>query len=820
MAATTILETSSTTAGKRKNVGRSVRRIEDDRLTSGQGIFAEDSRPVGLLYCAILRSPYAHAKILSLDATKARAHPGVFAVITGEDLRKLTDPVSPYLGAPVLHYCLAVDKVRFVGEPVAAVAATSRYVANDAVELIQVEYEPLQPVLDPVEAMDPNSPILFEELRTNVVWERSFEFGQVAEAFERAEITFSHTLRTHRYTSTPLETFICTSRYYPASGILEVTSNTQQAGIMVKHICKALRIGGNRLRMKVPQDVGGGFGLKCGGLPYILITSLLSMESGEPVRWLESRTEHLSAQGHQADCVFAVDAAATGDGELVGLKIKDIVGEGGYLTWASIHNVGKLAALNGNYKVKNIAYSGYAVATNKAPAVPNRGIGKKGMNYIIERTMDKLADVVGISRIEVRRRNLIPKGQFPYETPSGQVYDNSDYKELLSRALSMSRYRRFKDFEQPQARLAGRRLGIGVVCGIEPGTVNFSYHSTGAARPLRSGSAEGAKVKVESTGKVVVLVGSVSNGQGHETAIAQVVSDELQIPIESINVIGEFDSIVNPWTVSSGVYSNKFSAIDLGAVVTAARKVKDKMIKIAAFHLGTSEMEILPEQSTFYNRQDPSKSLTFEEVADIAYNNLLFLPPKLEPGLESVVYYSFPEADVSSPQGKVRSYLTFASSVHVAVVEVDEETGKVYPKEYFIADDSGNMINPMIVEGQIHGNVAAETSAALMEEIVYDDQGQLLTSTFVDYLKPTSMEMLKVQSEFLPTPSPFTVLGTKSVGDGPAIPVISALVSAVEDALSIRVDFLPMTPEKILSLLRNPEKIYANAASVALAGLD
>ncbi|MHB1909322.1 MAG: xanthine dehydrogenase family protein molybdopterin-binding subunit [Nitrososphaerales archaeon] len=782
-------------------MGKSTPRIEDNRLSKGQGTFVDDLKPLGTIYCAILRSPYAHAKLVEIDTRAASDRPEVLAVLSGEDVKKMSDPAPPYLGAPVLHYCMAVDKVRFVGEPVAAVAATNRYAASDALESIKVEYSPLASVMDPLEAMSESAPILFEELRTNLVWNKTFEFGNVDEAFKNADITFHQELRTHRYTSSPLETFACTSWYHPGTQVLEITSNTQQAGIMLKYLCKSLRLKGNRVRMKVPQDVGGGFGIKCGGLPYIAITSLLSMMTERPVSFFETRSEHLTAQGHQADSIFLVEAAAKQSGELTGLKIKDVIGEGGNLTWASIHNVGKLAGINGNYLIKNISYEGYAVATNKAPAVPNRGIGKKGMNYIIERTLDRLADELSISRVEIRKRNFIRKDLFPYATPSGQLYDNSDYSMLLSKVLEISAYEQFKKSDQPNALRNGRYLGIGIACGIEPGTVNFSYHSTGESKPLRSGSAEGAKVKVESTGRVNVLVGSVSNGQGHETAIAQVVSDELGIDISEVNVVGEFDTFVNPWTVSSGVYSNKFSSLDLGAVISAARKVKKKMMMVASRQLQTEERNIVAENGIFYDRMKPEQSTTFEDVADTAYNNLLFLPPGVEPGLEATCFYSFPDADISSAKGKVRSFLTFASSAHAAKVEVDVETGKVNVLGYYIADDCGNMINPMIVEGQIHGNVAAEVSAALMEEIVYDQEGQILTSTFMDYLKPTSMEMVNVESEFVPTPSPFTILGTKSVGDGPAIPVISTMVSAVEDALSpfnIRVKSIPITPEKVL----------------------
>ena len=789
-----------------RNVGRSVQRVEDARLTSGHGRYVDDFKDPNTLFCGILRSPYAHARILSIDVSKAVAHPNVLAVITGSDVREVCDPVPPYLGAPVLHYCLAVDKVRFVGEPVAAVAATDRYSAEDALELIDVEYEKLPIVLDPAEAIKSTSPILFEELRTNVVWHKTFEFGNVNEAFKTAEHTFVHELRLHRYTSTPLETFACTSRFNKATGDLDILSNTQQAGIMFKYLCRGLRMQGNKVRIRVPADVGGGFGIKCGGLPYIWITSLLSIRTGKPVSWFETRTEHLLAQGHCADCVFQIEAASTKEGELIGLKIKDIVGEGGYLTWASIHNVGKLAGINGNYRIRNIQYDGYAVATNKAPAVPNRGIGKKGMNFIIERTMDRLADKLGISRVEVRKRNLIKPDQFPYETPSGQFYDNSDYQRLLQRVLDISQYDLFKSKLQKDARLRGRRLGIGITCGIEPGTVNFSYHSTGTEKPLRSGSAEGAKVKVESTGTVTVMVGSVSNGQGHETAISQIVSDELQIPMSLINVIGDFDTFVNPWTVSSGVYSNKFSALDLGAVITATRKLKEKMIQIAAHQLKTTKEQILLEDGKFVIKTSPDRSATFVDIADTAYNNLLFLPPGMEPGLEAVHYYSFPDADVSSAKGKVRSFLTFASSAHAAIVEVDVDTGKISVERYFIVDDSGNLINPMLVEGQVYGNVAAEVSAALLEEIVYDEDGQLMSSTFVDYLKPTAKEVLNVQSEFISTPSPFTILGTKSVGDGPAIPVLATIASAVEDALSefdVNIDSMPLPPEKVRKAIRH-----------------
>ncbi len=787
-----------------KKVGKSVTRVEDARLTSGRGTYVDDIKHGGTIYCAILRSPYAHAKILKVDASAAKAHQDVLALITGEDVRKLCDPVPPYLGAPVLHYCMAIDKVRFVGEPIAAVAATNRYAAEDALELIETEYEPLPVVLDPMEAMRDESPLLFEELRTNVVWHKTFEFGKVNEAFMEADITFSHELRLHRYTSAPLETFTCISLFNKATGVLDVWSNTQQAGIMFKYLCRGLKLPGNRVRLRVPADVGGGFGIKCGGLPYIWITSLLSMKTGRPVSWFETRTEHLMAQGHCGDSIFQVEAAANSNGELIGLMIRDVVGEGGYLTWASIHNVGKLAGINGNYLVRNIRYDGYAVATNKAPSVPNRGIGKKGMNFIIERTMDKLADKLGIGRVEIRERNLIPSDRFPYETPSGQFYDNSDYGRLLQSVSKISNYAEFKSKLQKEARMRGRYLGIGISCGIEPGTVNFYYHSTGAEKPLRSGSAEGARVKVESTGGVTAMVGSVSNGQGHETAISQVISDELQIPISMINVLGDFDSSQSPWTISSGVYSNKFSSLDLGAVIMATRKLKEKMIDIAAYQLKTTRDKVILDNGKFVDKSSADRCATFEQIADTAYNNLLFLPPGMEPGLEEVHYYSFPEADVSSAKGKVRSFLTFASSAHAALVEVDIETGKVYVEGYFVVEDSGNLINPLLVEGQIHGNVSAEVSAALLEEMVYDSDGQLLSTTFVDYLKPTSKDSFPIHSEFISTPSPFTLLGTKSVGDGPAIPVLSTIASAVEDALSqfgVTINSMPLTPEKVRNLI-------------------
>jgi 2-furoyl-CoA dehydrogenase large subunit len=803
------LATVTVTKTEQRTVGQSIQRVEDTRLTSGRGKFVDDVKLAGTLYCAILRSTYAHAKILKVDASRALANPNVLSVITGDDVRILCDPVPPYLGVPVLHYCLAADKVRFVGEPVAAVAALDRYAAEDALESIEVEYEPLPCVLDPVEAMQDGGPILFEELRTNVVWHKTFEFGKVDESFENADFKFFHELRLHRYTSTPLETFVCTSSFDRGTGSLDVWSNTQQAGIMFKYLCKGLRMNGNRVRMHVPADVGGGFGIKCGGLPYIWITSLLSMKTGRPVSWFETRTEHLLAQGHCGDSVFKIEAAATNDGTLVGLKIKDIIGEGGYLTWASIHNVGKIAGINGNYRIRNIRYDGYAVATNKAPAIPNRGIGKKGMNFIVERTIDKLADKLGMSRIEIRKRNLIGIDQFPYETPSGQFYDPSDYERQLQRLIEISNYHEFKQKIQVEARKKGTFLGLGITCGIEPGVVNFSYHSTGAERPLRSGSAEGAIIKVESTGTVTVMVGSVSNGQGHETAISQVVSDELQIPISDINVVGDFDSFFSPWTVSSGVYSNKFSAIDLGAVITATRKVKEKMSKIAAFQLQTAPDQLVLEKGKFYLKSNPSKSISFVSIADTAYNNLLFLPKGMEPGLEAQHYFSFPEANFSNAKGKVRSYLTFASSAHAAIVDVDLETGKIKVKNYYIVDDSGNLINPMLVEGQIHGNVAAEVSAGLFEEATYDKEGQMISSNFVDYLKPTTKDVINITCEFASIPSPFTILGTKAVGDGPAIPVLSTLASAVEDALApfgVEISSMPLTPEKVRALIVQAKK--------------
>ena len=794
----------------KKWVGQSIKRVEDPKILSGQEKYIDDIVLPKMLYASILRSTYAHAKIKKIDIHKAEKSPGVVTVVTGQDIANMSKPHKPYMGGVMFMdlYPMAVEKTRFVGEPIAAIVATERGLAEDAKELIDVDYEPLEPVSDPEKAMDPSSPIIFESVGSNILWKPVFKFGEPEEAFKNADVIVKEKFELHRYTSSPLEGFGVIANYKSASGELVLWTNTQQMGLMLQPLSQSLGIPGHKIRILEPA-IGGGYGIKCGGINYAILISLLAIKSEHPVKWVEEKMENHLAQGMTAKGIFYSEMALKKDGEITALKIKDIEGEGAYPLWASIYHLGKLSSLNGNYKISNLMLECYSVVTNQAPAIPNRAIGKVGVNYLIERMITRASEKIGIDPINIRKRNFIQLNELPYKTPTGQVYDPADYPAALNKLLKAIDYEKLQE-EQKKLRNQGKYIGIGIACGVEAGTLNFAYHSAGSKRLVRSGAAEGATVKIELTGNILVRVGSVDCGQGHGTAITQVVADELGVSPDDVQFNSEFDSATNPWTVSSGIYGNKFSGLDMSAVIHATRKLREKALKIAGKWLDVNVDMLNVSGGKIFDKQNPDKSISWSELAYIAYGNLIYLPKSEQPGLECTYYYPFPNADAPDSKGRVRTFLTYASSAHAAIVEVDVETGKIKIQRYILVDDSGTIINPAIVEGQIIGNIFHQLSAALYEEMKYDENGQLVTPTYIDYLATTVKESINIETLFMCTPSPFTPLGTKAVGDGPAIPTPATIVNAVEDALTpfgVKINCLHMSPEKIYNLIQKNQSV-------------
>jgi 2-furoyl-CoA dehydrogenase large subunit len=783
-----------------KWVGTAVLRKEDERLVTGRGTFLDDLELAGLLEAAMLRSPHAHARILSVDVSQARTLPGVVAVITGADVESLTNPIRPLIPTRTLvrDFCLATDRVRFVGEPIAAVAAADRATAEDALDLIRVEYEPLPAVVDPEVAITADAPVLYEELGSNVLWHDTLVYGDVEAAFKVADGVLRERFEMQRYASTPLETFGCIAEYERATDEYSFWTNDQRPGLTLGVLAESLRVPQSRLRLRCP-DIGGGFGNKRRPA-YLLVCALLARASGRPVKYLEDRVENLTALMHACGGSIDLELAYRADGTLLGLRVRDLADEGKNLVSPAQHNLIKLGNMTNGYRIQAVQYEAYSVLTNKCPTGANRGIGKPFMCFAMERAMALLARRLELDPAELRLRNYIGPDEMPYTTPSGGQYDSGDYPATLRTALERFGYAGWRDEQARALAAGGPLLGIGIATSVEPAGTNPASYELVTGKRTASGSAEGALVRIEPDGHVRAALGDPPAGQGYETVVAQIVADELGLTPDQVDVARGFDSTTTPWLYLSGNYSNKFSVTDVGAVVGAARRVREKVLRIAAHRLEVAASDLECADGRVFLRGARSRGLTLAEVARTAYQDLLGLPPGEDPGLEARHFHQNPLSTAVDEQRRVRGQLVYANAAHCCVVSVDRRTGQVRILKYVVVHDCGKELNPGIVEGMVHGATAHGIGAALLEEFRYNEHGQLLTASFMDYLKPTTLDVPTIEVDRLEHPSPFTPLGAKGVGEGGAIPGPACVANAVEDALahlSCTIRSLPITPDRV-----------------------
>ena len=794
-----------------KWVGQPVERTEDRVLLTKGGHFIDDLTLSGVAHAAYLRSPYARAKIRHIDISRALDHPGVYAIITGEDVARSTRPQRgrvPLPNSPRV-YAIAYEQVRYVGEPVVGIAAVDRATAEDAADLVHVEYEPLPPVLDPEEALKPDAPLVFEEIGSNVLWHNTFPYGDVEAAFAGADTIVNERVTIHRYSSTPLETFGVMAQYEPAASSFTIWGHTQQPAQDLHVLAAAFGVSPGQIRLIIPP-MGGSFGNKVRPL-FIIAAALLARKAKRPVKWIEDRRESLLALGHAADGIMEMSAAVKADGTLLAIKFRNIENEGAGIDFAGRHNLLMLSNIANCYRLRAISYEGYSVVTNRCPVVANRGIGKPFMCFAVERMMDAVARTLKLDRAEIRFRNFIQPDEFPYDTPGGQTYDSGNYPEMLRTALVRVDYDTLRR-EQVDGRTRGRLLGIGIATAVEPGGSNLSYGMLiSGPSQLLSGQGEAARVRLETDGTATVFTGGLESGQGHATALAQIVADELALHVSQVRVATTFDSASHPYVMTSGVYSNKFHGHDTVAVIGAARKVREKLLKRAAVLLEANLDDLELSDGRISVRGAPQKGVSVAKVASRAYWSLADEQPDGEPGLEALHYYSNPLAKHPDEKKRLRVQLGFASAAHVAVVEVDAETFEIKVLRYVVVHDCGRQINPRIVEGQVHGATTHGIAAALLEEFVYDRNGQLLTTSFMDYLKPTAADLPDIEGDRLETPSPLTMLGTKGVGEGGAVVAPAAIASAVEDALvplGIQIAALPITPSRLFDTFSSGTKRY------------
>ncbi len=770
------------TQARQKWVGQPVLRKEDRRFLTGRGQYTDDLVLPGLAHVAFVRSPYPHARIVSVDVSAAHRMPGVITALTGAEVKELTDPFDVWIREPfdeLRDYCMAVDTAKHAGEAVAAVVAETPYLALDAAERIEVEYEPLPAVASAEQAMLPDAPRVHPNLPSNVVWHETFHYGDVEAAFAGAAIVVKERLRFHRFTSAPLENTVVMAAYDPGTRSATVWSNNQRPILNLPFIAKPLRMPSGSLRFICP-DIGGGFGIKNNSYPYLVAAVLLARKAGRPVKWVESRSEHLQGSTHGNEILFEGEMAFSKDGIIQGVRARALHDEGCYMRREPIGAVNFIRHATVGYTIRNLQMDLSTVVTNKAPVGPNRSYGKMQQCYLIERLIESGARALAMDPVEIRLKNFVQPAQMPYEA-SGCRLDGGDYPRMMQRAMELFDYEGARR-ERDRARQEGRALGIGVAMGMDGCPINASLVRVIDPRRQTSGDSEAASIHIDEMGGIVATTGSVSQGQGFETTVAQLVADELGVGPDDVRVLPGFDSATHAHTAFSGTYASRFAIVGAGAVQGAGKQLRDKIVKIAAHLLEAHEDDIELAHGRAGVR-GTQKALTLREIAQVAWRDLARLPVDLEAGLHA--HYVFrPQFDLPAEDNKRGNFsLTYSYGITLALVEIDPGTGKVKVLRLVVLDDFGRRLNPLIVEGQIHGAVGHQLGAALYEHLHYGEDGQLLASTYKDYWAPTAADFPDFQVEYLETPSTATPLGTRGGGEGGGAPLIAA-VNAVDDALA------------------------------------
>jgi 2-furoyl-CoA dehydrogenase large subunit len=765
--------------------GQSVRRKEDKRLLQGEGVFVDDVKRHGMGYLHFVRSPYAHAHITRVDVSAAEAVDGVYGTLTGEEVAALTEPffqISSAPGANIKDFSLAVGKVRFVGEPIVAVVAETRELARDASELVEVDFEPLPAVVDAREAQKPDAPVLHDDAEGNLMWAGLYSWGDLDAAFAEADRVIKiPELHFHRFNSTPLECDGALVEYNRGVGQWTIHTNNQFPGFAAIMMGPAMQVGLDKLRF-VTQDIGGGFGNKITSHPQLVVCCLLARKLNRPVQWTEWRTDFHLSMSHGNERWFRdTEVAVKDDGTLLGFRTKALDDAGAWLRYEPLGGVIWAQVTPGMYRWRHIELEFTQVATNKAPVSPNRGYSRMQHLWFTERVIDIVARELGLDPVEVRKRNYIRAEDMPYETPNGCVYDSGDYAAMLDLALGLVGYDSMAE-RRAEASERGKVLGVGIGSTLDSGTNNFGQSRLINPELQFSGNNEVATVKLDIFGEIVVTLGTTPQGQGHETTASQVVADILSCSPDDVHVRAGHDSYWNSHAGFSGTYASQFAVTGLGAVKGATDMLAAEIKKLAGAVFGGVPPEALElADGGVRIKESPDAFLPFMACGAIINANNAGLPEDLDVTLNCRYVYRppFEVPDVERKFGNLT--LTYAAQVHVAVVEVDPETGAYEIVDYAAVDDCGKRINPQIVEGQVMGATAQAIGAAVHETFEYDEDGNLLTPNFYDYHVPHALDMPPLATGAIESPSPFTPLGTKGMGEGGGAG-IHAVCAAIQDA--------------------------------------
>jgi len=769
-------------------IGTRTPRKEDPKLIQGRGTFTDDVTLPAMVYVSLVRSPHAHARIRRVDAAAARKEPGVVTVVTGKDA-EATGVLPVFITVPGLngtkHMPLATDKARYAGDAIAAVVADTRQAAKRAADLVTVDYEPLPVIVDATKALEPGAPILHEELGTNLVFTYPVKGGDIDKAFRDAEATVKLRIVNQRLIPNAMEPRSVVAKF--EAGELTVWTSTQIPHFVQLILSVNLGLSQNKVRVIAPE-VGGGFGSKLQVYAEELLVAHLAKTLGRPVKWTEDRREGYLATIHGRDLVEDVEVAAKRDGTVLGVRIRTVANMGAYLQAFApgIPTILHAFIIPGAYRIPAFDCEVRGAYTNTTPVDAYRGAGRPEATFAIERAMDRLADEISMDPAELRRKNFVPPDAFPFTTISGITYDSGDYGPALDRALAMADYKGFEK-RRAEAKARGRYRGIGLssyveICGLAPSKAN-------SALGVGWGGYESARIRVHPTGAVQVFTGTSPHGQGHETSWAQIAADAIGVTPNDVEV-RHGDTFESPG-MGVGTFGSRSLAVGGIAVHNAAQKIREKVIQIGAHLLEASPEDVVVQGGKVFVKGVPEKAKAFGEISMAAYlaSNL---PEGMEPGLEATTYYDPPN-------------FTFPFGTHIAEVEVDPETGSIEILRYSACDDCGRQINPMIVEGQLHGGITQGIGQALYETAVYDNNGQLLSGSMMEYHVPTAADVPAFALDHTVTLTKTNPLGVKGIGEAGTIASTPAMVNAVIDALSplgIRHLDMPLTAEKDWQAIR------------------
>ena len=794
-------------------VGRSIERIEDAALLSGGGRYIDDL-PVraDTLHAAILRSPHAHAKIRAICIERAATLLGVAAILTSAEVVANSSSLIVGVRAPIECWPIAVGRVRYVGEPVAVVVASSRYIAEDALDLIEVDYEPLPVVMNVMMAATPDAPVLHDGLGSNTASDRSFRYGDpdrvFAESAHRIRVTVSYP----RNSCTPIETYGVVAEYDPAIDAYDVLANFQGPFSLHPVMARSLKVPGNRLRLRTPPDSGGSFGVKQALFPYIILISIAAKMAGRPVKWIEDRLEHLAASVSATGRVTCLEAAADADGRVHALNWDQVEDVGAHIRAPEPATLYRMHGnLTGAYDIRNVAVRNRVVLTNKTPTELNRGFGGPQMYFALERLMHRIAVELKLDPLEVIRRNLVPSTSFPYRTAAGALLDSGNYEQALQTAVVDGALAELRDRQQ-RARREGRLYGIGFAAVVEPSVSNMGYITTVLTPEERqkagpkNGAQATATISLDPNGSVSVHVASATQGQGHRTVVSQIVADVFGLNPSDVRVITELDTARESWSVASGNYSSRFAPAVAGAVQLAAERLAEKLRRIAAAQLNVEPANIEFAEDKLRARDNPDNALPFRRVAAISHWSPATVPDQ-DQALRETVFWTPPELTAPSETDQVNSSLCYGFIFDFCGVEVDRMTGAAQIDKYVTMHDCGRILHPGMLIGQVNGGFAHAIGAALYEEYAYAEDGSFLAGTFADYLVPTAMEVPAPVILHMESPSPFTPLGAKGVGEGNCMSTPVCVANAVADALGINDVDLPLSPAKLAIYLHPPENI-------------